>query len=94
MSMFYTNPLLNKNLVSSVEEFLKVQRKEENFLPEVFLSEAKKASVALQFCNVLEDRSSTIREFFNIAVSKYSEPVSSKMVEEFSNTVQKYSQSS
>jgi hypothetical protein len=92
MSMFYNNPLIDKKFVSSVQEFLENQRNEQKILPEVFLNEAKKASVALQFCRSSEDRTSTIREFFNIAVSKHLEPVSSEMVNEFSNMVEKYSE--
>jgi hypothetical protein len=91
MSMFYNNPLIDKKFVSSVQEFLENQRKEENLLPETFLEEAKKASVALKFCSNLEDRTMVVREFFNIAVSKHSEPVSSTMMNDFSNLVENYS---
>jgi F0F1-type ATP synthase delta subunit len=91
MSMFYNNPLIDKKFVSSVQEFLENQRKEENLLPKSFLEEAKKASVALSFCKTLEDKTMVVREFFNIAVSKHPEPVSPEMMSNFSNLVENYS---
>lgn len=90
MSMFYNNPLIDKKIVSSVKEFLETQRKEENLLPPEFLEEAKKASVALEFCKSLEDKTMILREYFNIASSKQSEPVTPTMMNDFTNLVENY----